>query len=199
VNQSTRVTPSLWHLLWGLPFLLVGIGYFCYALINGLAHMTDSLTQVVAPGNAQLNLKRGDYTVFLEEHSTVNGKIYSTSQSVSGLECRLKSSPGGVSIPLRQPGTNTSYDFSGRQGHSVLGFQITEDGSYVFACDYGQNPQGPDVVIAVGSGVGEAIADTLIKGLAAFFGACGAGGAVVLVVVLRRERNKKRLWLSGQA
>ena len=57
-------------------FEVLGIGVFLYALIHGIFHITDSLTQVIVPGNAELPLKkRLTYTVFLQEESVVNGKI----------------------------------------------------------------------------------------------------------------------------
>jgi hypothetical protein len=181
-----------------VPFFLIGGGFFGYILIHGIMHATDSLTQIVVPGRAELSLKQGRYSVFLEEESTVNGKIYSTTQSIAGLECRVTSVQSGAIIPIQKASMNTTYSVNGRSGHSVLEFPIQQDGRYAFACDYGENSKGPEVVVAVGSGVGEAILSTVLGGLGAFFGGIGAGLIVVLVVVLRRERNKNRLRPSGQ-
>jgi len=194
----TRIQPSLWHCLWGLPFLLIGGGFFIYTIFHGLGHVTDSLTQVVVPGRAELNLQRGQrYTVFLEEQSVMNGMIYSTTQSVQGLQCRVHSIPKGAAIAMERSSTSTSYTLNGRSGHSVLEFPIQEDGKYEFACDYGENFKGSEVVVAVGSGVGEAIVRTVAGALGAFFGGVGGCVIVVLVVVMRREREKKKIAQSG--
>jgi hypothetical protein len=198
VDQTTRIRPGLWHCLWGVPFLLIGGGFFGYTLFHGLMHVTDSLKQIVVPGSAELNLKPGRYSVFLEEQSTVNGKIYSTTQSVDGLACRVSSVQNGATIPIEKPSGSSTYSVGGRSGHSVLEFPIQQDGRYLFECDYGENSKGPEVVVAVGSGVGEAIARTVFGALASFFGGGGACLFVVLVVVIKREREKKRLRLSGQ-
>jgi hypothetical protein len=176
---------------------LIGGGFFVYTLFHGIMHVTDSLTQVVVPGSADLNLKRGRYTVFLEEQSTVNGKIYSTTQSIDGLACRVSSVQNRATIPIEKPSGSATYSVSGRSGHSVLEFPIQQDGRYSFACDYGENSKGPEVVVAVGSGVDGAIFHTVLGALAAFFGGIGAGLIVVLVVVLKREREKKRRRQSG--
>ncbi|HEU5351486.1 MAG TPA: hypothetical protein VFU55_07795 [Terracidiphilus sp.] len=197
MDPAKPIRPSLWHLLWGVPFLLAGIGLFAYALIHGITHATDSLTQIVVPGSAELTLKPGSYTVFLEEQSVVDGKVYSTKQSVDGLTCRARSTPGGATIPISQSTTNTTYTVNGRSGHSVLQFPIQTGGKYNFACDYGKDGTGPQVVIAVGSGVGEAIMRTVIDGLASFFGGAAAALVIVFIVVLTRERNKKRLRQSA--
>jgi hypothetical protein len=185
--------------LWGTPFLLLGIGFFAYTLFHGLNHATDSLTQVVVPGKAELNLLPGRYSVFLEEQSTVDGEIYSTTESVDGLACRVDSVQNGTKIAIEKPGMSTSYSVDGRSGHSVLEFPIQQSGRYTFACDYHENSKGPKVVVAVGSGVGEAIFRTVAVSLAAFFGGGGACIIVVLLVVFKRERMKKSIWQSGQA
>lgn len=194
----TRIRPSLWHCLWGVPFFLIGVGFFAYTLFYGLTHITDSLTQVVVPGSTELNLQPGRYSVFLEEESTVNGKIYSTKQSIAGLVCRVNSIQNGSALLIEKPGMNTSYSLNGRSGHSVLEFPIQQNGRYKFACDYGDSPRGPDVVLAVGSGVGEAISRTVMVGLASFFGGFGAGLIPLPIVLIMREREKKRLRQSGQ-
>ena len=198
MEQVTRLRPSFWHCLWGAPFLLIGGGLFIYTLFHGLTHATDSLTQIVAPGRAELDLQPGLYTVFLEEQSTVNGKIYSTTQSVNGLACRASSVQNGSTVSIQKPTMSTSYSVNGRSGHSVLEFSIQKAGKYAFACDYGEGAKGPEVVVAVGSGVGGAITRTVVGGLAAFFGGIGAALAVVFVVVMMREREKKRLRQSTQ-
>lgn len=198
MEQVTRLRPSFWHFLWGAPFLLIGGGLFFYTLFHGLTHATDSLSQIVAPGRAELELQPGLYTVFHEEQSTVNGKIYSTTQSVNGLSCRASSVQNGSTVSIQKPTMSTSYSVNGRSGHSVLEFSIQQAGKYAFACDYGEGAKGPEVVVAVGSGVGGAITRTVVGGLAAFFGGIGAALAVVFVVVMMREREKKRLWQSTQ-
>ena len=187
------VRPSLWHCSWGILLILGGGGLFGYILIHGLSHLTDSLKQIVVPGSAELNLQPATYTVFVEEQSVVNGQIYSTTQSINGLVCRVNSVQPPAVIQLRTATANTTYTANGRSGHSVLEFSIQRAGTYAFACNYGENSKGPQVVVAVGSGAGAAIARTVLGGLAAFFGGCGTGVLAILVVILRRERAKKKL------
>jgi hypothetical protein len=178
---------------------LAGCGVFLYSLIHGISHVTDSLTQVVVPGRAELSLKGGQaYTVFLEEQSVVRGKVYSTAGSVDGLACLVTSIPKGEAIALGPPGMSQSYAYGGRSGRSVLGFSIQKDGNYEFACDYGENPPGPEVVLAVGSGVGKAIFLTVGECLAAVFTGGCACLIVVLAVVRRRDREMKRVRQLGQ-
>ncbi len=200
MDQGARIQPSLWHVLWGLPFLLIGCGIFGYTLFHGLFHLTDLLTQVVVPGQAELNLRRDTtYTVFLEKQSVINGRIYSTTQPVDGLACRVTSLQGGAAIPVTTPGSAASYDVNGRSGESVLEFHTPADGKYLFACDYGPGSSGPEAVLAVGAGVGESIYRTVFVSLASIFGSAIACIIVVLVVITWRDHNKKKIWQSGHA
>ena len=198
MEQTIRIRPSWWHCLWGLPFALIGGGFFVYTLFHGLTHVTDSLAQIVVPGSKELNLQQGRYSVFLEEESVVDGKVYSTTQSIDGLTCRVRSVQNGSSVAIENASMSTSYSVEGRSGHSVLEFSIQQNGKYAFACDYGENAKGQQVVVAVGSGVGEGIFKTVIGSLASFFGGFGGALLVVLVVVFKRNRAKKLLWQSGQ-
>jgi hypothetical protein len=162
-------------------------------------HVTDALTQVVVPGHAELSLQRGrTYTVFLEEETTVDGKIYSTTQSIAGLTCHVTSAGNHSAITMSKPSANTSYELNGRSGHSVLEFSIPENGKYVFACDYGGKTNGPETVVAVGSGVGEAIVRTVFVSLAEIFSGGAAGVAVILLILFMREREKRKPAHLGQ-
>jgi hypothetical protein len=81
-NHPAPIRPSWWYSLLAIPGLLVGIGLFAYFLWNGLKSVTASLTQVVVPGRVELNvMSLASYTIFLEQPSMVNGKIYSSSDS----------------------------------------------------------------------------------------------------------------------
>jgi hypothetical protein len=181
-----------------VPFFLVGGGSFVYTIFHGVMHTTDSLTQIVVPGSTELDLRPGQYSVFLEEQSVVNGKVYSTTQSIDGLACHVSSVLSGAAIAIRKASMSTSYSVNGRSGHSVLEFPIQQPGRYRFACDYGESSRGPELVVAVGTGVDEAIFGTVLGGLAAFLGGGGGGLIVVLFVVIKREREKKRLRQAGQ-
>jgi hypothetical protein len=193
LDPTTRVRPSMWQCLWGAPLFLIGGIFFAYTTFHGLMHVTDSLTQVMVPGQTELSLKGGvTYTVFLEEQSVVGGKVYSTTQSIEGLACHVTTQQNGTRIGISEPSTAASYDVNGRSGHSVLEFHIPQDGRYLFACDYGENSTGPNVVVAVGSGVGGAISRTVFVGLAAFFGGCGGCVAVVFVVLVMRQHVRAR-------
>jgi hypothetical protein len=193
MNDTVPIRPSWWYCLVGLPFLLIGVGFFAYTLVHDIVHLTDSLVQVVAPGHADLFLKpETTYTVFVERQSIVNGRIYSNEQSISGLVCVVSPASGGKPIPLRQPSMSTSYDVNGRSGKSILQFRTMQGGSYQFSCEYANSSGGSEVVLAVGAGVGEKIISTIVKSLAALFGGIGLASIVFLAVFFARESAKRK-------
>jgi hypothetical protein len=194
MNETTRMRPSWWYCLLGVPFLLLGAGLFVYILVYRVSHMTDSLTQVVVPGRAELSLRgRRTYTVFVEEQSVLNGRVYSTTESIAGLECRVKAMPRGEAVRIRTAGMNTTYTIGGRSGRSALEFVTRDDGRYELACDYGENRRGPEVVVAVGSGLGMGILYTIAACLGSMLAGIVLCLAVVFVVAMMRDHNRRRI------
>jgi len=193
VNGTASVRPTWWLYVLGVGLMTIGVGIFIYTLWHGISHVTDSLVQVVVPGESELTLKLGQsYTVFLESQSVVNGKIYSTTDAVNGLECKVNAVSNGEVITIRRSTMSTTYDVGGRSGRSVLEFHVPQDGSYRFACGYGDAGSGPEAVLAVGSGVGERIMRTVFTSLMAIFGGLGFGLIVCIVTFVLRQRAKNR-------
>jgi hypothetical protein len=192
LNGSRKIRPSEAYYWLVVPVFFIGTGFFLYTLVHGLMHVTDSLTQVVVPGSAELTFRKGrTYTVFLEERSVVGGQIYATNDPVDGLRCRVKELANGSRVDLRPPKGSTTYNFRSRSGRSVLEFLIPEDGAYDFACDYQNGSPGPSVVVAVGAGVGEKIVGTILKCFLAMGVTAIAAGAIFLTIFLLRERSRK--------
>jgi len=195
--QASEIRPSWWYASIGVALALAGVGLFTYFLVHGLFHLTDSLTQVVVPGQAELSLKApATYTIFLEEQSVVDGRIYSTTESVDGLKCTVTAKSDNQQIPLRQPGMSVSYNLNGRSGRSVFAFPLKVPGQYELFCNYPQNTKGPQTVIAVGSGVGEKLTQTVLWSLTSMFCGMGSGGLVIALIIMKRRAAEKKLTAS---
>ena len=195
IPSPMDVKPSWWYASIGVLLALSGVGLFAYFLVTGIAHLTDSLTQVVVPGHTDLRLTQtGTYTIFLEENSVVSGRIYSVSESVDGLRCAInKQGRDEQSIPVQPSRGTIHYSVNQRSGRSLWQFVVTESGSYTFACGYPEGLRGPQVVVAVGTGVGRQIWVTVMRSLASMFGGFGLCGIVIVLVYFLREKSKKQL------
>ncbi len=198
MNNDRTIRPSLWYCSLGVAVILAGMGLFLYTAIHGIMHVTDGLTQIIVPGAKDLALKpKLNYTIFLETESVVDGRIYSTSESLSGLACTVTSRTSGSRIVTRSPRVNTTYSMGGREGKSVLEFTTQEEGVYQLNCDYETGVTGPQAVVAVASGMAERIFSTVIEGLSFFFGGGIFGGGIIAAVFILRERAKRRLTLPN--
>lgn len=189
MNGQTPAQRGLPYLLAGVAFILGGAGLFVYSLLHGILHITDDLAQFVAPGQTVLSLtKTGTYSLFLEQESVINGKIYSTTEAVSGLRCTAELQGTGQTIALRRAAGSVTYSVGGRSGRSVLEFDAERTGQYLLLCSYPAEEKGPEVVLAVGTGVGRKILSIIGSGFASMFG-CGAIGAIFLIVAYRRWKT----------
>jgi hypothetical protein len=194
MEDNPAIRPSKWYYLLGAAVIAVGVSLFIYTLLRGIFHITDDLTQIVVPGEKDLTLLPSlKYSIFLEEQSVVDGRIYSTMENLSGLTCRVNSLASGTKIDLHRSGISTSYNVNGRSGRSVLEFVTLEGGEYHIACGYEEGKQGPQVVLAVGAGVGEKIFSMVFVCLGEMFGGGALGVAIILTVFFKREASKKRL------
>lgn len=194
MNEQPPIHPPVSYYWFAAPFVVLGMGLFLYTLIHGIFHITDSLTQVVVPGSVELTFKKGaTYTVFLEEESVVNGKIYLTRGAVGGLTCNAKSSATGEAVDIWRAQSSVKYDVAGRSGRSVLSFAVPEDGDYQFACQYTEGVEGPETVVAVGTGIGSKIVRMVFTCMAEMFGGQVLALIVFLSIFWQRERAQKLL------
>jgi hypothetical protein len=197
MTQPPAKFPYWWYA--GPALLAIASGaLFIFLLFDGLSHTTDNLVRVVVPGSSDPFLQKcGDYTVFLEEQSSVGGKIYSTTQPITGLSCKLSAKDSHDEITFHHPGTSTNYAIGGRSGKSVLAFHIEKPGMYLFACGYGEN-KGPETVVAVGSGVAQRIFRTILLSMLSLFGGGGAT-IVLLALILNKHLKWQRTALANPA
>jgi hypothetical protein len=145
--------------------------------------------QVVVPGEHEIHLSdSGTYTVFYEYRSEVDGRVYATAQSLSGLLVALRSKDDFTEVALSSPSGSTTYSVGGRAGVSVLKFEIDEPGTYVLSADYAPGADGPDVVLAIGK---LNLLRTILIALAIVFGPLIAGAFVIVRAFLQRRKATK--------
>jgi hypothetical protein len=191
MNEPTPIRPSGWYYWLALPLIVLGTYIGTHIFSYGLRHATDSLTQIVVPGEINLALQSGkSYTVFYEQRSIVNGRIYSSRNSLSGLQCRLSPQDHEGSIPLRNPGSTANYTIGGRSGRSILQFSVARDGEYHFSCDDMEPSSGQQIVLAVGDGVGPAILRMILASFATVSVTVLLSMLIFFRVYIRRDNAK---------
>lgn len=158
-------------------------------LVLRLRDLGSGLHQVVVPGVAELRLEEvGGYTIFHETGATVDGRYYASGE-VSGLAVSVLA-PDGRSVEVHAPGSTTSYEFGGREGRSILAFEIDRPGTYVLSGEY-PDGAGTDVVLGVAHGLGRRLALTIAGTLALAFGPAAVAVCLAAVTFLRRYRARR--------
>lgn len=186
-HRSSR-SAIVFYVLGGLV-IAAGCGAFVYTLFTSIAHTIDSLVQVNVPGQKELTFKPNAwYTIFLEEGSSPDGKIYAKQPELKDLTCHVTSRTTGNKLGLRHPSGSSSYSINSRSGHSVLEFQTQESGTYEFSCGYPEGTQGPQVILAVGPDITPDVFKLVWTALAEMFGGCFLGALIIVIGVLRNRR-----------
>ncbi len=191
--SETRVKPSGWYYVLAGMVLVGSITGFVLFLVSGLTGLSDSLTQIVVPGERELTLKEaGDHTVFHEYRSVVGNKVYSTGKGgSSGLRCTLRSKATGREIPLSPSSMNSTYSMGSRSGASIFDFSIDSPGDYLFAAQYPPGQDGPETVLSVAQGFVKKLMVTILGGLGMMFGGLGLATAIAVITFVKRRRSRR--------
>lgn len=191
--SSLGLGPSRWY--YGLAALIAvaGIALSISTMIAGISSMDSEMQQVVVPGNSDLQLSVvGEYTIFYENRSVVDGRIYSTGDDIPGLQIEVKNKTTGIEVDTYTPGGSMSYSFGGRTGRSLLAFNIDQPGTYVLSAGYPEGTSGPQVVLAVGHGLAGSIVSRIMLPLLLFFGSIAAAAIIAILTYLKRKEAAKR-------
>lgn len=174
----------IWYII-AVAIFLIGMAAMAAFLITRLLDMGEALTRFVVPGEQTLTLEAGEYTVFHEPQSVIDGKIYSGG-SLSGMTVTVTGPDGGV-VPVSGSTTGGRYTLGGHTGFAVFDFAAASPGDYVIAGRYADDAPGPQTVLAVGAGFLSGLLTTIFGSLGIAF-----GGAIIAAVIAVRVLVKRR-------
>jgi hypothetical protein len=186
--KGDDVSPSLWYYALAIFIVLSGFAAFAGLLYSGISGSVDGLMQIKAPGNAELKLSEsGEWTVFYENNSYFDGKIYSTGEEISGLEVRVREKATGLYQAVYPANVSYSYSLGSRSGRSILAFRAPRAGVYQFNSSYPDHA-GPEIVLAVGKGMAEELFSSIALSMALLFGSILLASIVAYYTFSRRKR-----------
>lgn len=192
-SSSSSSGPGRWY--YGLAALIAvaGVAVSISTMISGIGSLGSDLQQVVVPGNGDLQLyERGEYTIFYENQTVVDGRVYSTGEDIPGLQIEVTNKTTGQEVATHSPEGSMSYSLGSRSGRSVLAFDIDQPGIYELSAGYPEGNNGPEVVLAVGHGLFGNVFSSIVFPLAIFFGSIAAAAIMVIVTYLKRQEAAKR-------
>jgi hypothetical protein len=212
--SDSSLGPSRWYYALAAFIVVAGIALFISTLMSGLGSLGNDLQQVVVPGSSDIMLSEvGEYTIFYENQTVVNGRIYSTDEDIPGLQIEVKNKTTGLEIATYQPSGSFSYSIGGRSGRSVLAFDVEQPGIYVISGAYPEGQEGtaghngsdgaaraaraagsvgPEAVLAVGHGITGSIISGVLYPLIIFFGSIAAAAVIAILTYLKRQEAAKR-------
>ena len=186
--KGNDVSPSLWFYALAIFIVLSGFAGFAGLLYTGISDSVSGLMQIIAPGNAELNLSlSGEWTVFYENSSYFDGKIYSTGEEISGLEVRVREKATGLDLAVYPANVSFSYSLGSRSGRSILAFRAPRAGVYQFNSSY-PGRGSPEIVLAVGKGMAEGLFSSIALSMALLFGSILLAAIVAYYTFSRRKR-----------
>jgi hypothetical protein len=187
------IRPSRWYYLLAPLVFGAAVGVFALLVIKGIGSIDRDLSRIIFPGTATLHLARvASYTVFYENESIVNGRVFSTGEKLSEMNCSLAGSGSGAAIPLHRPSTRTSYQTGKASGVSVLEFQLKSPGDYEMTCNYVTGQTGEAIVFAIGPEIGSRIWITIVPALLTMFGGFTLALGIVIWTYLKRKLVKSQ-------
>jgi len=187
------IQPGIWY--YGLAVLIIVIGFLAFAasIYSGITDAENGLLQMAAPGSADLFLSEpGEYIIFYENNSYLNGTFYSTGEQISGLRIQVKEKATGLYSATYPAKSSFTYSLGSRSGRSVMAFTAPRAGVYQLNASY-SGRSGQNVVLAVGKGMVEGILSSIMISLLALFGSIAIAAAISFVTYRRRKKAFHKL------
>lgn len=182
--------PSAWLYVIGLAVIVIMSVVAIVLFVTGILGSAPD-TRFVVPGEQELEFKdTGEYSLFYEYQSTVDGVTYSTAEHLTGMVVTLHSLDGSLEVPLEDASVSTTYTIGSRSGVLLANFSIDESGTYVLTAQYQDGRTAPDVVLAVGR---FSFVKMLLPGILLGFVGFVAGVLLLVWVLVKRRKAGARV------
>ena len=182
-----------WYVVALLVLVLIG-GPGLYALIQGVDGITNGLTRVPVPGQTDVQLAEGTWTVFYEYSGEHDGVTYNTSRTAPPMSITVTGANG--TIPVGGSTGSFNYNIGGHAGFSIGQFTIDEAGPYRVDAAVSDSTDTGHYLVALGKDLGKSTV-LLVLGIIATIGAVALALLIFLIVIIMRSRAKKRMQAAG--
>ena len=122
LEQDQRKFACGWLYLLGALFAVGGIAGFAVSFASSIG--PDF--RIILPGSHRVAMVEGDYTLFYEFKTVLNGQSVLTSITVPQMRIVMMT-PEETGVKLEVSGLDTGYDKDGIGGYSVLEFSIESE------------------------------------------------------------------------
>ncbi len=172
--------------------LALGVVGFAFFLVTSLMGMDEGFVRVVVPGTSEVHLDEvGEYTIFHEYQSVIDGKVYSGGASISGMKVSLINKDADEEITLLPMTISSTYNMGGRSAYGVFSATITTPGLYQISAYYPEGSDGPDTVLSLSQGFVEDLLVTIFSSIAILGGSIIAAILIFVVTLVKRAHAAK--------
>lgn len=169
--NTTPVHPGRTGYVVALVLLLIGIigAVALIALfIFSLSGIGDDLERMVGPGTEQMVFSEsGNYTIYYENESVVDGQHYSSQVITRNLDVQVTRVADNTPIMVHRQSGWRNYRVDDYAGWSIRSFEVDVPGTYEITATYVDGSEEPQFVLAIGRGVLRQI----VTSIGAFLGA----------------------------
>jgi len=186
-ERSGSVPGRKWYAMTVLVFL-AGMMLFVVFLNVRMSTFGDDFVRVTVPGQAELTLDPGSYTIYHERGGMMDGRggDVVTTDDITGLRINVLKPGSGAAVPLTTR-AGISYTVHGRPGQSLFTFTLTEPGTYRLVATYDDARPGSPAVLAITPGFAWDVVMTVLGSVAIAFGGLAIALAIGLNVYRRRR------------
>jgi hypothetical protein len=176
---------------------LLGVVVAAVLFVSILRPLFDDVDDFRTPGSVTVELDSGDTrTIYQRVDQVFDVDVDSSGVSPNDLACTVRGPEGQVEV---ERADGFRYTRNDDDYEAKLKFEANASGEHVVACRYAPAP-AQAIPLAVGPHFGTAGFVTRLLGFfAALFGLPLIGGILALVVLLMRQRSKRRLQADVRA
>lgn len=183
-----------WYLV-AFVVLLLFVVPSLLGFLEGLNGITDGLIRLRVPGETEVTLEEGDWTVFYEYVGEIDGESYSTSSEFPGMSATVSDADGNE-IPVSSSHSDFTYSWAGHSGFSVGAVDIPADGDYVFSAQHLDPTVTDEYVLALGKDLGRSTV-LIVIGVIGMAAGAFIAFLIWLFVIILRARAKSRMRAAG--
>lgn len=181
LENAERSVPSRWRYALGTLLSAAGIAVFVVLQINS----ASPDIRMILPGSQQIELEKGNYTLFYEHTTVISGSQFATDPTVPGILFFVMA-PDESGVELETPSVNKRYEFDGRAGYSVINFAIDSPGTYTVGGGYSGGPAGSIFIFALG----KSTSGPLLIAVLSIVGGLGVGVALLVSTFVMRRPSR---------
>ncbi len=130
-GQPAKVRPGRWIYVLGVVLLVLAIILPIPGAVMMVSGIGNTLARGTVPGSFQVTFPEdGDYALFYEHRSVLNGTTFNTASTPPSLQYELRPVSGGPNVPMQSYPGQYRYTTGAREGMAIQSFHINQPGQY---------------------------------------------------------------------